>query len=247
MSKRRLALFDLDGTLSPARKSATPEMAQLLQKLQKFIPLAVVSGSDLPKVQEQLGPLSGELFDYLFVENGVLAYKKNELIHSKNFPSLLGEDRLKKIINFTLKYFSELEIPVKRGTFIECRTSMLNLCPIGRSCSYEERNAFVKLDQKEGIRQKFVDALNKEFWTFPVQFALGGQISVDCFLKGCDKRYCLQFIESEYDEIYFFGDKVFKGGNDHEIYKDPRTLAYEVRDPEHTAELINKLFLNKEL
>ncbi|KAF8821256.1 phosphomannomutase [Cardiosporidium cionae] len=222
-------------------------MGQVLQKLKKIIPLAVVSGSDLPKLQEQLGSLSGELFDYLFAENGVVAYKNSELIHSQSFPCLIGEDRLKRIINFTLKYFSELDIPIKRGTFIECRASMLNLCPIGRSCSYEERLDFVKLDKEENIRQKFVDALNVEFATFPVQFALGGQISVDCFLKGCDKRYCLQFIEKEFDEIYFFGDKVFKGGNDHEIYEDPRTNAYEVRNPEHTCELIHELFLNEEL
>jgi len=34
---------------------------------------------------------------------------------------------------------SELEIPVKRGTFIEFRNGMLNICPVGRSCSRPER------------------------------------------------------------------------------------------------------------
>jgi phosphomannomutase len=35
--KRVLVLFDIDGTLSPARQSATPEMVSLLEKLRKNV------------------------------------------------------------------------------------------------------------------------------------------------------------------------------------------------------------------
>ena len=37
---------------------------------------------------------------------------------------------------------ADLVIPVKRGTFIEFRTGMLNISPIGRNCSPKERDAF---------------------------------------------------------------------------------------------------------
>jgi phosphomannomutase len=30
----------------------------------------------------------------------------------------------------------------------------------------------------------------------------------------------LQFVEKEFEEIYFFGDKTYPGGNDFEIYND---------------------------
>jgi hypothetical protein len=36
-----------------------------------------------------------------------------------------------------------------RGTFIEFRVGMLNLCPIGRNCSPEEREEFIKYDEVE--------------------------------------------------------------------------------------------------
>ena len=37
---------------------------------------------------------------------------------------------------------------------------------------------------------------------------LGGQISMDAFPTGWDKRYCLQFVEEDkYETIHFFGDK----------------------------------------
>lgn len=34
-----------------------------------------------------------------------------------------------------------------RGTFIEFRNGMLNICPVGRSCTQEERIEFYELDQ----------------------------------------------------------------------------------------------------
>jgi hypothetical protein len=45
-----------------------------------------------------------------------------------------------------LAYFSTLDIPVKRGTFVEFRQGMLNISPIGRNCSRAERNEFEKFD-----------------------------------------------------------------------------------------------------
>jgi len=29
-------------------------------------------------------------------------------------------------------------------------------------------------------------------------------------LQGWDKTYCLQFVEKDYDEIHFFGDKTYE-------------------------------------
>lgn len=29
-------------------------------------------------------------------------------------------------------------------------------------------------------------------------------------MQGWDKTYCLQFVEKEFDEIHFFGDKTFE-------------------------------------
>lgn len=47
---------------------------------------------------------------------------------------------------------ADIDIPVKRGTFIEFRNGMLNVSPVGRNCSQEERDAFEKFDLASGIR-----------------------------------------------------------------------------------------------
>ena len=69
---------------------------------------------------------------------------------------------MKKLINFCLRYIADLDIPVKRGTFLEYRSGMMNISPIGRNCSKEERDAFEDYDKRTNVRKTFVAALEKE-------------------------------------------------------------------------------------
>ncbi len=57
-----------------------------------------------------------------------------------------------ELINFCLHYIADLDLPVKRGTFIEFRNGMLNVSPIGRNCSQEERDEFERYDHGAGVR-----------------------------------------------------------------------------------------------
>ena len=88
-----------------------------------------------------------ELFDYCFSENGLTAYKNGTLIGQQSLAKYLGEEQLTRIIDWTLHYLSTIKIPIKRGTFIEFRAGMLNISPIGRNCSQEERDEFERFDE----------------------------------------------------------------------------------------------------
>jgi phosphomannomutase len=80
-----------------------------------------------------------------------------------------------------LGYLSTLDIPVKRGTFIEFRTGMINVSPIGRNCSQEERDEFEKYDEVHGVRKAMVAALQARFAEYGLKYSIGGQISFDVF------------------------------------------------------------------
>ena len=152
-------------------------------------------------------------------ENGLIGFENGKSISCESILKHLGEEKIQDVINFSLEYLAKLKIPKKRGTFIEFRTGMINISPIGRSCSLEERLEFYEFDKQHKIREKFANELTKQFGdSYQMQFSLGGQISIDAFPIGWDKTYCLRFIKDKYDKIYFFGDKTDKGGNDHEIY-----------------------------
>lgn len=91
-------------------------------------------------------------FDYAFSENGLTAYKMGKVLGSDSFIGFVGEEKYKTLVNFILHYIADLDIPMKRfppsvvlrgvdriansstrGTFVEFRTGMINVSPIGRN------------------------------------------------------------------------------------------------------------------
>ncbi|XP_067875556.1 phosphomannomutase 1-like isoform X2 [Heterodontus francisci] len=239
-----LCLFDVDGTLTQARQKIAPELDEFFQRLRKKVKIGVVGGSDYIKIAEQLG--EGEeviqKFDYVFAENGTVQYRDGKFITKENY---LGEELLQELINFCLSYMAVIRLPRKRGTFIEFRNGTLNVSPVGRSCSFAERMEFSQIDKKEKIREKFVAALQKEFAGKGLKCTRGGMISFDIFPEGWDKRYCLDILEKDGIKIiHFFGNETEPGGNDHEIFHDPRTIGYTVESPEDTVRLCKELFLH---
>ena len=198
-------------------------------------PPGVVGGSDLRKIKEQLGDDVIQRVDYVFAENGLVAYGNGQLISIQSIQVHMGEELLQDFINFCLNYMAKIKLPKKRGTFIEFRKGMLNVSPIGRSCTQEERNEFYELDQTEKIREKFVSVLREEFKGKGLSFSIGGQIGFDVFPDGWDKRYCLGIVEKDnYSTIHFFGDKTKPGGNDYEIYVDKGTTGSNTTSSEIT-------------
>lgn len=238
-----LCLFDVDGTLTKARLSIEPDFDTfLMNTIKPLTNIALVGGSDFSKVCEQMnGPQVVHKYDYVFPENGVIAYKKGNLIESQSIQQFLGEEKLQKFINFVLKYLSDIWLPCKRGTFVEFRTGMLNISPIGRSCSREERNAFEIYDNEHKVRQSMIDALETQFPDFGLKYSIGGQISFDVFPIGWDKTYCLKHL-NEFKEIHFFGDKTDLGGNDYEIFTHQKVIGHKVINPEDTRVQLEKLF-----
>lgn len=241
-----VVIFDVDGTLTAPRKKVTPEMEEFLQKLRSKVKVALVGGSDLVKIAEQMGEDDVvHKFDYVFAENGLVAFKDGVQIGQQSLLKHMGEEVLQRVINFCLHYMSQLTLPAKRGTFVEFRSSMLNICPVGRSCTQEERDEFCAYDQEHNIREKFKAALEKEFAGAGLQFAIGGQISLDVFPVGWNKTYCLQFLERDgINTMHFFGDKTAPGGNDYEIFEDPRTIGHTVANPDDTIKQVTEIILN---
>ena len=90
-----------------------------------------------------------------------------------------------------------------------------------------------------------VAKMKVEFADLNLTYSIGGQISFDVFPQGWDKTFCLQYLaESDFDEIHFFGDKTFEGGNDFEIFSHPRTKGHSIDDanPMTTLKKLSELF-----
>jgi phosphomannomutase len=147
-------------------QKVAPEMLTLLHALRQKMAIGYVGGSDLAKQQEQLGdadvPVT-TLFDFCFPENGLTAFKLGVPLKSQSFIGWLGELKYKELVKFILHYIADLDIPVKRGTFVEFRNGMINVSPIGRNASVDERNEYQRYDLEHKIRETFVGILQQKF------------------------------------------------------------------------------------
>ena len=242
--KKELLLFDVDGVLIKPQSKITQETLQLLEKLKEKYDLGFVGGSDISNQKRDIGDEHiFKLFKWGFSQNGTTAFENGELFHKTSIVEFLGEEKCQNFINTTLKELSKVKVPKKRGFFIDLRTGMINVSPIGRNCSYEEREEFFEFDKEEKVREKIIKELKPLTDELNLDVVIGGMISFEMFPKGWDKTYCLQFIEDKYDTIYFFGDKCYEGGNDYTIYHDKRTQGFWVKNFNETMKILKEKFL----
>lgn len=240
-----LLLFDVDNTLTKPRDVIENDFEEFLYKSVKpLATLGIVTGANIEKLYEQLkGQKILNEFDYIFPENGIVHIENGVEVQKSSFNEKLGEEILKSFINFVLRYIADLELPFKRGTFIEYRNGMMNISPTGRQCSKEEREIFHEYDKEHKVRKKMIEALKKEFHDVDLTYAIGGMISFDVYPNGWDKSYCLTRIPSgKFKEIHFFGDQTEPGGNDYEIYSHVSTIGHRVSSFKDTQSILSEMF-----
>jgi len=245
-----IVLFDVDGTLTKPRLSATQDMHEMLQALRKKVSVGIVGGSDISKIKEQLGDNMITEFEFVFAENGTVAYRDGKFVDNPNasVKAFMGEAQLASFKKFCEDYSNKLDIPLLKGVnrserlIVEIRNGMINIAPIGRNISQKDREEFFEYDKIHKIRTKMVEAMKAAFPNAGLTYSIGGQISIDVFPIGWNKTYCLRYVK-HFPKIYFFGDKTKPGENDYEISTAEGVIGNSVTDPSHTKELVTKLFL----
>ena len=248
MSLRRediLLLFDIDNTLTRPRGVIEEDFESFLYaKVKPLATVGIVTGANIEKIYEQLnGEKILKEFDFIFPENGIVHIEGGVEVQKSSFSEKLGEETLKVFISFVLRYIADLELPFKRGTFIEYRNGMMNISPGGRQCTSEEREIFHQFDDKHQVRRKMIAALKKEFQDVDLAYAIGGQISFDVYPNGWDKSFCLSRIPIEnFKEVHFFGDQTDIGSNDYEIFSHEATIGHHVNGFEDTRQLLTEMF-----
>ena len=218
----KIYIFDVDGTLTPSRQPMTKEFQKFFSEWVKKNKFYLVTGSDLPKLQEQMCYFDIEA-EGIFTCCGNQMWRPNphivnisaELIYDNKFEV---PRKLNKLLGTIL---SNNRYPHRYGNHIEDRGSMLNFSIVGRDCTQEQREEYYKWDKKEGERELISYAIKDKFPNLDA--VLGGQISIDIYPKGNDKSQVLDIIKQdrlvEPDEYVFLGDRIESGGNDYPLAK----------------------------
>ena len=245
MNNKKVISADLDGTLTPSKSALGPDMADVLCRILSKYKMAIVSGgaykqfqkqflSQLSCGQERLKNLS------LFPTNGSMCYVYEDGDWKQLYAEMLSEEQRKDIISAledAIKTAS-LDLSGAYGEIIEDRGSQVTFSGRGQEAPIEEKKAW---DPDRSKRQAIVDIIKPKFPDLEIR--INSVSSIDITRKGIDKAYAMnkikELLQVSIEDIVFFGDALFEGGNDAAV-KKTNVDSIQVSGPEECKTLLEQ-------
>lgn len=230
-------LFDIDGTLTEPRQPMTALMAEFMRHFAQSVATVLVTGSDWPKVCEQVPEQVRHHCLAIFCCAGAELWRNEQRIAHRPYDFPEGLVDAFKELAFDSPY------PIRLGRHVEVRTGLLNVSVVGRNAGTKERSAYRDFDERMGERRRIAARLAKQFPDF--DYTIGGDISIDITPRGWSKAQVLPTILEIVPNaaVRFFGDRMGPGGNDAPLAAAlarcrGRHLSVPVSGPEHTRALL---------
>ncbi len=179
----RIFIFDVDGTLTPSRLPMTKEFQTFFKQWIKTNKFYLVTGSDLPKLQEQMCYFDIEA-ERIFTCCGNQMWKPNPSVPIQS-ADLIYDNKFKvprKLNKLLGTIMSNSQYPYRYGNHIEDRGSMVNFSIVGRDCTQEQREEYFEWDKQSLEREIIANAVKEKFPDLDA--VIGGQISIDIYPKG---------------------------------------------------------------
>jgi len=227
-------IFDVDGTLTPSRKKIEHEFWAPFLIFCRHNDVYLVTGSDRQKTLEQLGLDICYTAKRVYNCSGSDVYEKDKNVYRDDW------ELPKEVENFLMDELAYSCFPIRNGLHIERRPGGVNFSILGRGKEPSiGRVEYMKWDKERLEREDIAGRLRNAFPDLSV--ALGGQTGLDIGPLGSDKSQILRDFSKD-DELYFFGDRVEKGGNDHTlamaIVENMMGVAYNVDDYTETRTIL---------
>ena len=228
-------IFDVDGTLTPSRKEIKHEFWAPFLIFCRNHDVYLVTGSDRQKTVEQVGLDICYTAKRVYNCSGSDVYEKDNNVYKDTWkPS----DEVRQFLQDELDYS---QFSVRTDPHIEERPGCINFSILGRGANWTEREVYKEWDKDEHERVSIARRFNERF---PDLYAtVGGQTGLDIAPLGRDKSQILRDF-SEDDKLYFFGDRMERGGNDYSLAEAVKKMGgytYHVKDWKETRTKLTKL------
>lgn len=244
---KRLVVFDLDGTLALSKQAIDNEMAGLLRELMRKATVAVISGGMWSQFEAQLVkklkiPTRSTL--YCLPCSGAQCYKINLLQIKRLWNQELDVVEKKDIVMYIQASIlsSGIGVDCIYGKQFEDRACQVTWSALGQDAPLDKKQEW---DVDQSKRKKIISLLPAKFKEcFDVR--IGGTTSIDVTGNGLDKAYGVRKLMAELgvkeEDILFFGDALFEGGNDYAVLRDlPGVECVSVKSVDDTKREINFL------
>tara|TARA_Y100000004_G_C8863028_1_gene389915 strand:+ start:176 stop:928 length:753 start_codon:yes stop_codon:yes gene_type:complete len=240
----KIFLFDVDGTLTPAKSKISPKFKDDFLKWAKQNDFYVVSGGSFVRIMEQLTRAIASEAIGIFPCMGNSYYENVtdnswQLKYENSF-DIIYKEKLFNQLDWIVK---DSPFHIKTGRHYEERTGMLNFSIVGRNANMEQRKVYEEYDAHTKERQTIVKKLALKYPK--LDFAIGGAVSIDIYEKGNDKSQIIKRALSdklENNHMIFVGDRVAYPGNDYPLAKvlkeHPNGTVIGVESWRDTAEVL---------
>jgi len=243
---KNLLLFDVDGTICESGQIINLYMVNLLYKLQSKYDIGTVGGGTFEKIIYQLdNKLKPK---YIFSECGSVFYLLENNSYNLIYQNNIREEKeylmINKLVKLSLEYISKQDYLIS-GNFIDLRNGLIYVSLVGMSANQKERENFINLDKINNYRDSLLKKLIMESKKLnideTIDIVLGGSVGIAIYPKKWNKTQVLNHIDKNYKEIYFFGDKYEKGGNDYELITHNKVIGIKVNNINDTINELKKL------
>ena len=252
MRAPELVAFDLDGTLAESKQRMSSDMGDLLSRLLRRMPVAVMSGAGWPQFEKQFFPALPEGTPlnnlYIFPDNAAqcFVHRAGEWLpqYDQAF-SPAEKERITKALKDALQAVGLERAPVRVwGERIEDRGEEIAFSPLGQEAPLEEKGEWHK--GHDDVRRRLQEELRKRLPEYAS--AMGGLTTIDITRKGINKAYGIkrlsELAHTPITQILYVGDALEAGGND-AVVLDVGVPTHAVFGPEETSELIENLLARK--
>lgn len=258
--KKKLFLFDVDGTIVPSGKSISNEMKDAINRIRKCgNHLGIVGGGSIDKIKLQMRDL---MFHHYFTECGCVYHKNRYLqefdssddrekvgfVLSNIYTHNIRDHEIYPQINILMKecmrYVSSLEYLIS-GNLMDLRNGLVYFSMVGMSATDKERADYIVDDKIHSHRRILIALLKARAAELGIDKRVciceGGEVGLAIFPAEGDKIQVLEHLENTYDCIYYFGDRYEDNGNDQKIINDPRVLGLRVNSPSDTLGILKDM------
>ena len=227
-------LFDIDGTLTPARERMAVSFASFFANWQINKNVFLVSGSDMPKIKEQVPSHILQNCTGVFSCMGNEHWKDDSLVYQNELE--LAEE----IEEWLADQIDTSDFHYRKPPHFEYRSGSLNFSVVGRGASEYLRRYYSEWDDVNKERETIAENFNKNFKNkYNTEALIGGQISLDIQQIGNDKGQIIKHLA--FDDTIFFGDKCYEGGNDYALAQKV-THFHQVKGWEHTQKILSEQY-----
>lgn len=241
----KAVIFDLDETLAPSFQGLDESMARRLAAVIDRLPTALMTGAGYDRIERDVLlrlPSCNLAHFSLFPNSSAQCFLYKDGAWVEEYSHLLTEDERRRIIDALLNAIAvlpELAHVEAYGERIIDRGAQIAFTAVGVDAPQEVKLAWDPTTEKRAAVAQYLRSIVPGF-----NILIGGSSTIDITKLNTNKatgvRWYATYLNVQPSEMLYIGDALFPGGND-EVVIETGIRTIEVRNPGHTATIIDDL------